>query len=134
VPTLKSVLGLYQDTVTLVYKDFPLPQHPNSNRASQIARCAQDQEKFWQMHDALFNHQADLGTVTLDTLAQESGTDAAKLQACLDSQQTAARVNASIAEGKRLNIQEVPTLFVNDRQLTGLVTDTELRQIIQAEL
>lgn len=134
VPTLKLILGAYQDKVQLVFKDFPLPIHPNSSRAAHIARCSQDQGKFWQMHDVLFNHQADLGSVTLETLATESGTDAGQLQQCLDSGQAVARVNAAIAEGKRLNIQEVPTMFVNDQQLSGVFEEADLRRIIQQHL
>ncbi|MEK7570054.1 MAG: DsbA family protein [Patescibacteria group bacterium] len=134
VPILKNVLAGYQKQVTLVFKDFPLPIHPNSNRASQIARCAQDQGKFWQMHDVLFAHQDELGTVPLETLAKESGTDAARLQQCLDSGQAVARVNAAIAEGKRLTITEVPTMFVGDTQLTGILEEADLRRIIEQHL
>ncbi len=134
VPILKSVLATYQDKVRLVFKDFPLPLHPNSNRAAQIARCAQDQGKFWQMHDVLFDHQTELGTVTLETLAQESTTDAVVLQQCLQSGQAVPRVNGAIAEGKRLNIQEVPTLFVNDQQFVGIVEETDLRRAIEKNL
>lgn len=134
VPTLKLILGAYQKDVRLVYKDFPLPSHVQSNRAAQIARCAQDQGKFWQMHDVLYAHQTELGTVSLETLATESGTDAAQLQQCLESGQAVERVNAAIAEGKRLGIQEVPTLFVNDKQYIGIVEEAELRRSIEALL
>ncbi|MEK7631236.1 MAG: thioredoxin domain-containing protein [Patescibacteria group bacterium] len=134
VQILKSALGAYQNDVRLVFKDFPLPLHPNSNRASQIARCAQDQGEFWQMHDTLFDHQTELATISLEVLAQQSGTNAAQLQQCLESGQAVARVNAAIAEGKRLGIQEVPTMFVNDEQITGLVEDADLRQVIQKHL
>lgn len=134
VPILKSVLATYQENVRLVFKDFPLPLHPNSNHAAQIARCAQDQGKFWQMHDVLFDHQTELGTVPLETMAQESGTDATLLQQCLQNGQAVPRVNGAIAEGKRLNIQEVPTLFVNDQQFTGIVEETDLRRAIEKKL
>lgn len=134
VPVLKSLLASYQKQVTLVFKDFPLPIHPHSNRASQIARCAQDQGKFWQMHDVLFANQDELGTVPLETLAKESGTDAATLQQCLDSGQAVTRVNAAIAEGKRLQIVEVPTMFVGTTQLTGIVEEVDLRRIIEKQL
>jgi protein-disulfide isomerase len=134
VATLKSVLATYQDKVRLVYKDFPLPTHQYARRAAEIARCAQDQQKFWQMYDALFNHQADLGTVSYETLAQEIQGDASALASCMERGDGSARIDASIAEARRLIITEVPTLYVNDARYVGILTESDLRAAIQARL
>ncbi len=50
--------GLAQVT----YYDFPLPQHKNTMTASEAAACANDQGKFWEMHDRLFQGQTDWNT------------------------------------------------------------------------
>jgi len=134
VETLKSVLATYQDKVRLVYKDFPLPTHQYARRAAEIARCGQDQGKFWQMYDALFNHQADLGTVSYETLAQESQADAAALASCMEKGDGSARIDASIAEARRLTITEVPTLYVNDLRYVGIIAEDDLRTAVEERL
>lgn len=134
VPTLKNMLAQYQAQVKLVHKDFPLPTHPFARRAAEIARCAQDQNKFWQMYDALFNHQFELGTVSLEALATESQVDANALKTCLESNGGKARVDASITEAQRLGITEVPVTFVNDQRITGIVDGVTLQRIIQGQL
>ncbi len=134
VDTLKSVLATYQDKVRLVFKDFPLPSHPYARRAAGIARCSQDQQKFWQMYDVLFAHQADLGTVTYETLAKEAQVDGSALATCMEKGDGSARIDASIAEGRRLLITEVPTLYVNDLRYVGLITEADLRTAIQEHL
>jgi protein-disulfide isomerase len=131
VTVLKRVLASNQKDIRLVFKDFPMPSHVNARQASEISRCAQDQGKFWQMHDALFKHQIELDTVSLEVLATEAGADASKLDACMKAGSGAARVDAAIAEGTRLQVQEVPTLFVNTQRLTGILDESELIQAIQ---
>jgi protein-disulfide isomerase len=131
VATLKSVLATYQNDVRLVHKDFPLPSHKDARRAAEIARCSQDQDKFWQMYDVLFAHQSDLGTVSYETLAQEGEIDAAALASCMENGNSSARVDESLAEGRRLLITEVPTLYINDQRFTGIVTEETLRNAIQ---
>ncbi|MDP2789562.1 MAG: thioredoxin domain-containing protein [bacterium] len=131
VATLKSVLAAYQDKVRLVHKDYPLPAHQAARRAAEIARCAQDQQKFWQMYDVLFAHQADLGTVSYETLAKEGELDAPALASCMERGDGRARVDESLAEGRRLLVTEVPTTYVNDQRFVGIVTESTLRAAIQ---
>ncbi len=131
VNTLKNVLAAYQDTVRLVHKDFPLPAHQAARRAAEIGRCAQDQQKFWQMYDVLFAHQADLATVSYETLAKEAEIDAVALASCMDRGDARARIDESIAEGHRLLVTEVPMTFVNDQRFAGIVTESTLRAAIQ---
>lgn len=52
--TIKAVMEKYGDSVSLEYRHFPLSFHPNANRAAQAAECALDQNKFWEMHDKMF--------------------------------------------------------------------------------
>lgn len=131
VPVLKRILASNSKNIRLVFKDFPIPSHPNARHASEIARCAQDQGKFWQMHDVLFEHQIELGTVELGVLAKEAGVDVGLLDACLKAVGGGARIDAAIVEGNRLQVQEVPTLFVNSQRLTGVVDEPEIVKAIQ---
>ncbi|RJO59728.1 hypothetical protein C4546_00680 [Candidatus Parcubacteria bacterium] len=134
VPILKRVLADYQNEIRLVYKEYPLPSHQNATYAASIARCAQAQNKFWQMHDVIFDNQSDLGNLDLAKLAQESQTDLNTLKACLDSKSETAKIQENLAEGQRLVITETPTIFVNERRLTGLNDETTIQNLIEEKL
>jgi protein-disulfide isomerase len=59
-PTVEQVLKEYDGKVRVAYKHLPLVQlHPNAEKAAEAAECARDQGKFWEMHDALFDKQAE---------------------------------------------------------------------------
>ncbi|MEP6904448.1 MAG: thioredoxin domain-containing protein, partial [Gemmatimonadales bacterium] len=77
---------------SLSYYDFPLPQHRNSQSASSAAACANEQGKFWPMHDQLFAGQDKWNTEATDnpkpmfsSYAAAIGLDAAKFEACYDA-------------------------------------------------
>ena len=53
-PIVKQVMAAYGDRIRLVYRHFPLPQHPNARPAAEAAQCAFEQGKFWPYHDRLF--------------------------------------------------------------------------------
>ena len=59
-PTLAKVRETYGDRVRIVFKDFPLSNHPQAPKAAEAARCAGDQSKYWEMHDAMFANQRAL--------------------------------------------------------------------------
>src|SRR5262249_23219909 len=59
-PTVKDVMDLYKGKIRLVYREFPLPMHPHAQKASEAALCANDQGKFWEMHEKLFANQRSL--------------------------------------------------------------------------
>ena len=59
-PVVKQILKDYGDKVVFAYKYFPLVSiHPRAEKSAEAAACASDQGKFWEMHDALFEHQSD---------------------------------------------------------------------------
>src|SRR5437899_5853307 len=60
-PAVRQLLKHFSDWVRLVYRYFPLEEvHPHAVSAAEAAECAGAQGKFWQMHDALFDHQPHL--------------------------------------------------------------------------
>ena len=134
VTILKALVAGNGTNVKLVHKDFPLTTHTNATRAALIARCAQDQDKFWLMYDALFNHQSELATVSLETLAKEAGADATALETCVTAGADSTRVQSSIAEGNRLGVTDVPTIFINSERYSGLTDQTTLQQAINRGL
>jgi len=53
-PTIEAVLKKYEGKISMEYKSFPLPFHPLAQKAAEAALCANDQGKFWEMHDSMF--------------------------------------------------------------------------------
>jgi protein-disulfide isomerase len=134
VPTLDQVKEKYGDQVRLVFRQFPLDMHPNAAKAAEAALCAQDQGKFWEMHDAMFADQKKLAVADLKATAGTLGLDAAAFGSCLDSGKHAAQVKADLKAGTLAGVSGTPALFVNGRFLNGAVPYETIAEVIDEEL
>jgi protein-disulfide isomerase len=124
------------------YYDFPLPMHHNSRQASLAAACADEQGKFWQMHDQLFATQDQWGlapnesevtdnpTPVFQNLAKTIGLDMTKWQQCYDSKKYEPRVMANMGEALRRNIDQTPTFYVNGMKIAGAIPYDQLKQAV----
>jgi protein-disulfide isomerase len=136
-PTLLALLDRYPGKVRLIYKDLPLDGlHPNARQASEAARCANDQGKFWQYHDALYSGAAgtDVSPDTLNKLATQAGLDVAAFKQCLDSDRHTAGIQRDMEQAERLGLSGTPAFFVNGRLLTGAQPVEGFSKIIDEEL
>ena len=106
--------------VRLVFKDFPLESiHPEALPAAIAARCAGDQDKFWEMHDKLFENQRVLGNSNYKQWAQEFGLDAGEFADCIDSKKYLSAVRKDLVEGQQNGIQGTPGFVVAGRLISG---------------
>jgi len=120
-PVVKDVMEKFGDRVRFEYKHFPLIQiHANAFNAAMASECANDQDKFWAMHDKLFENQTALSKADLKSYAQTLGLDAGRFNACLDSRAKADEVNADMKEGRDTNVNSTPTFFLNGTELEGV--------------
>ena len=134
-PTLKRLQGSYPEKVRLVYRHYPLRRiHANAQKAAEASLCANDQGKFWEMHDALFGDQKGLSVEALKTKAGEIGLDASIFTKCLDSGQHAAAVEQDLLEGARAGVSGTPTMFINGRRLSGAVSYDQIVGVVTEEL
>ncbi len=111
-PLLHQVLQRNPNTVKIVFKNLPLPMHNMAQPAALAALAAQDQGKFWQMHDALFA----LGKLSLKTItgaAQKIGLNMKKFKKDLDSRQVRERLAKDLIDADRAEVHGTPTLFIN---------------------
>jgi predicted DsbA family dithiol-disulfide isomerase len=131
---IKKVLAAYPGKVRLVYRDYPLPFHPRAQKASEAALCAQDQGKYWEMHEKLFANQKALELAQLKQHAKDLGLEAARFDKCLDSGEKAALVDASKKAGEEAGVNGTPAFFINGRPLSGAQPFEKFKEIIDAEL
>ena len=102
------------------YIDYPLPMHKNTWDASLAAACANDQGKFWEMHDALFANQDRWNTEAtsrprgpIGDLARSVGLDMTKYGACMDADTHRAKIQSHLAEAEKREIRSTPTFVFN---------------------
>ena len=110
--------------VQYVIKDFPLNSiHPQAAKASEAARCAGDQEAYWEMHDILFERQTEWGVANpipvFAAYAVEIGLDSETFTECLESNKYEAAVNADLQQGIELGVTGTPAFFMNGYPLSG---------------
>lgn len=133
-PTLEQVRKTYGDKVKIVFKDFPLPNHPQAPKAAEAAHCAGEQGKYWELHDHMFANQRALNVPELKQYAATLGMDATKFNQCLDSGKHAGLVAAGTAQGEKMGVNSTPTLYINGRALIGAQPFEAFKQIIDEEL
>jgi len=134
--TLDQIKSAYEGKIRLVYRQFPLSQiHPNALKAAEASLCANEQGRFWELHDAMFAEQAMLSEGDLKRKAGRLGLDQAAFDACLDTGKFAERVADDLSAGQRLGIDGTPAVFVNGRPLVGGAVPFEmLAELIDDEL
>ncbi len=101
------------DEVNLVFKQFPLNSiHPYAQKAGEASLCADEQGRFWEMHDKLFTNQAALTVTDLKLYAKQLGLDATKFNKCLDDGKFASEVSKETAQGTSVGIQGTPGFII----------------------
>ena len=118
----------------IVFRQFPLPMHQNAQKAAEAALCANDQGKFWQLHDAMFSNQSALGVDQLKAKAAELGLKADEFNKCLDSGAKVATVEADKKAGSEAGVNGTPAMFINGRFVNGAVPLEKLTSVIDDEL
>jgi protein-disulfide isomerase len=131
---LRQALSDYGNQVRLVYMDFPLRNHPQAMDAAQAARCAGEQGRFWEYHDALMRNQAQLSPLLLINLAGQLGLDGASFGSCVSDRRYQGAIRADMAEGKKAGASGTPTFFVNGRRAEGALSYAEFAAMIQRAL
>lgn len=107
----------------IYWRDFAF-LGPESELAAEAARCANDQDQFWQYHDLLFlsqgeENQGEFNKNSLGELADGLGLDREQFDQCLDSNKYRDAVREDTRVGRDLGIQGTPTVFINGERIVG---------------
>jgi protein-disulfide isomerase len=119
------------------YRDFPLQQHPFARLAAHSAACADDQGKFWQQHERIYEGQSDWAASRnaaplFRHYAQEAGLDLSRYDACMKSGKFAGRIQASLNEGLQLGVASTPTLLVGNRLYQGRFDSDAITKLVDS--
>lgn len=121
-PVVEEVRRKLGNQLRFVYRHFPLTEiHSHAQAAAEAAEAAGAQDKFWQMHRVIFEHQNALGLVHLVKYAEELGIDAAQFEQSLRSHEFAEHVRADFMSGVRSGVNGTPTFFINGVRYDGRV-------------
>ncbi|MDH3276963.1 MAG: DsbA family protein [Nitrosopumilus sp.] len=149
VQTLPFLLEDYIDTgkVNLVYRDFPIQSiHPNALPAAVAAECANEQGKYWEYHDTLFEKQSgwsrlDSNAViaTFSQYATDIGLEQQQFDSCLETGKYLEEVQGDLSDGRAYDITGTPGFFIGNDQigfvkLSGAQPFDAFQRIIDAQL
>ncbi len=113
-PIVQAVQKHLGKKLRFVFRNFPLTQaHPMAELAAEAAEAAGAQGKFWEMHDALYENQAQLGPPLVEALATRLKLDATKFRSDLESRAFQSRVKHDFMGGVRSGVSGTPGFFVN---------------------
>ena len=137
-PDVRSRL-INSGQVRLRYLDLPLVEsgHRNSPTASLAAACANEQGKFWEMHDALYANQDRWSTQAtrdprdvIDPLARQVGLDKSRYEQCMSSQKYLANIQAHRRAAERYQVRSTPSFVIGGRVYSGSIPYDEFKRYV----
>jgi len=138
--TFDQIKTQYIDTgkVKFVYRDFPLTSiHSYAQKAAEAGECADDQNKFWEMHDKIFEGQsvwASSGVSVFKQYAQELGLDSKKFNDCLDSGKYKDEVEKDLNDATSSGGQGTPYFIIGNTPVSGAQPFNSFQAVIEAQL
>jgi Na+:H+ antiporter, NhaA family len=135
-PVVRELQERFGDQLRFVFRHMPLADlHPRAPFAAEAAEAAGAQERFWEMHDRLFEHQHELGDSELRQHAEAVGVpDSERFDAELRDGVYAARVEEDYRSGAQSGVPSTPRFFVNGLIHLGAASYAELLEAINTEL
>ncbi len=125
--------------VAYTFRDFPLTSHPQSLPAALTANCANEQGKFWEMHDMLYEKQnlwsyKDNFKDTFISFAKDLKLDEKQFKDCLEQEKYIYKIQKDIKDGVSYKIIGTPTIFIEKSKIVGAQPYTTFKAIIDQEL
>ena len=119
------------------YRDFPLQQHACARLAAHSAACADEQGKYWEQHQRIYEGQSEWAGArdagpTFRNYARASGLDLGRYDACMKAGKYAGRIQASYNEGVQLGVSSTPTLLVSGRLYRGRFDSDAITKLVDS--
>jgi protein-disulfide isomerase len=140
VPIIHSLADKYKNEVRITFRDYPALQN-NSVDMALAAHCAGEQNRFWQMHDKIYENQSSIMSLasselklSLKSIAQTLSINSERFNECLDTRKYLYRLNDDFADAEFLGVEGTPTWFINRYKITGLYPEENFINIIEGLL
>ena len=121
--------------------DYPLDIHPNTWAAHNAAWCASEQNRFWEMHDLIFQNQDRWSTqatrrpnAVLIPLARQLGLDMPQFEGCVESRKFHPQIKANYDEALRRGIPSTPTFIIGTQQVSGSLGYDQFKRVVDQAL
>jgi protein-disulfide isomerase len=136
-PMVKKITDEYSSTtLRLVFRHFPLSQHPKAIPAAKVAESAGKQGKFFEMYDLLYSNQdewikATNSDMVFEGYAKKLGLDMAKFKADINDPEIAKKIDNDYKGGAKGGVNSTPTFFLNGKSIKNPQTYVEFKKIIE---
>jgi protein-disulfide isomerase len=126
-----AIAEAFPEDVKIYFLHFPLNFHQQAMPAAKASRCAQKQDKFWEMHDKIFENQKSMSEDDLKTYAKDLGLNMKKFEACMEDPATEAFVKADMSQGTKAGVGGTPSFYVNGKQHQGPPSVEDIRALVE---
>ena len=135
-PVLEQVLEKYPNDVKIAFKNFPLRNHKFAMKAAVAALAAENQGKFWEFHDLLFENYNKLNDQKIQDIAVAVGLNLEEYEKKKKDPAITRQVRQDLSDGQKAGVRGTPTIFINgirlrDRSLKGFqaAIDKQLQKL-----
>jgi len=119
-PIIKQIQDYFQDNLRFVFRNFPLTQvHPHAQKAAEAAEAADTQNKFWNMHDYLYEHQQALDDRHLEKYAKIIGLNLERFNEDVKNSIHASRIREDFLSGIQSGVNGTPSFYINEIRYDG---------------
>lgn len=129
---IDQILKKYPDNVNLIWKDFPVTTNIFSSSSALAARCALEQNKYWEYNNELLNTTENFSIDLYKSIAESLKLDSTKFLNCYNSKKYMQDINTNLAEAYVLKIKEIPTIFINQQKFEEEINQENLENIIKS--
>ena len=134
-PTMDQVMEEYEGKIKRYWIHFPLTSiHPYAMKAAEATECAGEQDKFWEMHDIIFENTSKMTVDDLKSNATKIGLNSSKFNSCLDSDKYASKIQQQMSAAQAAGVSGTPGTFVNGQIIKGAYPFETFKELIDAEL
>ena len=128
---LRSLAAAYPDKIYFQYREFPIVDlHPIAEKAAEAAECANEQGKFWEYHDKLYQNQVSLDDNSFDLFATSLNLNLPQFQKCYTSSKYLDVIRQDMKDGLAAGVQGTPTFFINGNRIPGSIPQDILEKVI----
>lgn len=134
VPTVHKIIDTYKDDVRFCFRNNPLSFHKDAALAAQAAMAANEQGKFWEMHDKIYANQRQIKRADLEGYAQGIGLNMSKFKAALDNNAFATQIAEDQKAAAKFGSRGTPGFFINGLKLAGAQPFERFKAVIDGDI